>query len=190
MTPLIEEMIHYYIAAHTAIGQLRKYSGDPYWTHPRRVARLLAMYSTVPVSEQMFAGALAHDVIEDTHITEQDIQNHFNDSELTRIIVGLTDEFTHENYPTMNRRARKDAEAARIGFLDERIKTIKVCDLIDNTDSIVSMQPDFAKVYMREKQRLLDKMDAYAPRPCSRLMSVAYQLTDDYFSDKELRILL
>lgn len=186
MTPLIEEMIHYYIAAHTAIGQVRKKTGEPYWVHPRRVACLLHLYSTLTVSEQMFAGALCHDVIEDTHITEQNIQDHFNDTRLTQIIVGLSDKYTKENFPELNRKQRKAAEAARLGELDNEIKTIKICDLIDNTESIVRMDKDFAVVYMREKQRLIHELTG----ACPMLLGVAQNLCDDYFNEKELRILL
>lgn len=38
-------------------------------------------------------------------------------------------------------------------------QSIKYCDLIDNTKSIVQHDPGFAKVYLKEKFDLLQAMD-------------------------------
>ena len=53
------------MAAHAGVGQVRKYTGEPYAVHPIAVAALVRAY--VPdASEEMLIAALLHDVVEDT----------------------------------------------------------------------------------------------------------------------------
>ena len=44
----------------------------------------------------------------------------------------------------------------RLADSSREVQTIKVADLIDNTPSIVEHDPDFARVYLREKRDLLN----------------------------------
>jgi hypothetical protein len=52
------------------------------------------------------------------------------------------------------------AEAARLGTISSEAQTVKLADLISNTRSIVAEDPGFARVYLREKLRVLDVMKA------------------------------
>jgi hypothetical protein len=49
-------------------------------------------------------------------------------------------------------------EAQRLGRASANAQTIKYCDLIDNTSSITTHDPGFAKTYMAEKAVLLEHM--------------------------------
>ena len=53
-------------AAHEAVGQMRKYTGEPYIVHPVEVADIV---QTVAHTEVMLAAALLHDTVEDTGVT-------------------------------------------------------------------------------------------------------------------------
>jgi GTP diphosphokinase / guanosine-3',5'-bis(diphosphate) 3'-diphosphatase len=59
---------------------------------------------------------------------------------------------------TGNRAARKTASRERLALAEGWVQTIKVADLISNTGSIVIHDPDFARVYLREKRLLIDVM--------------------------------
>lgn len=48
-------------------GQFRKGSDIPYITHPLQVARVIAAETRYPISPELIAAAILHDVIEDTH---------------------------------------------------------------------------------------------------------------------------
>lgn len=61
-------------AAHEGIGQVRKYTGEPYINHPAAVAELV---SSVPHTPEMLAAAWLHDTVEDTPITLLDIELNF-----------------------------------------------------------------------------------------------------------------
>lgn len=137
--------------AHRTVGQLRKYTAEPYIVHPRAVAEIVkgVRWST----PEMIAAALLHDVLEDTDISYQEVKAETNWS-VAMMVRDLTDEFVRPSQG--NREERKLKESERLSRCDAFVQTIKVADLIDNTKSIVAYDLEFAKVYLKEKARLLD----------------------------------
>src|SRR6185312_845648 len=67
----------------------------------------------------------------------------------------LTDVFTHEAFPYLNRSIRKQCEALRLHTISRTAQIVKCCDLIDNTKSIVAHDPGFAVKYLAEKREIL-----------------------------------
>ena len=135
--------------------QLRKYSGLPYWTHPIEVRDILL---TVPHTEAMLKAALLHDVVEDTSITIEEVEQRFG-SEVAEIVSGLTDVSRPEDG---NRKLRKQKDLEHTAMQSPETKTVKLADLISNSRSIFFHAKDnkdakaFAKLYAVEKQALLN----------------------------------
>ena len=77
---LIRKVYNYAKAHHE--GQLRK-SGEPYIIHPVQVAYIL---STLGLDDSTICAALLHDVVEDTDITKQDLENEFG-KEIADMVV-------------------------------------------------------------------------------------------------------
>jgi (p)ppGpp synthase/HD superfamily hydrolase len=102
-------------------------------------------------------GALAaagwlHDALEDTKVTEQDIRAAFN----SELLVQWVKEVTDVSRPADgNRAARKALDREHLANASLGGKTVKLADLISNTRSIVQHDPDFARVYLAEKEALL-----------------------------------
>lgn len=134
---------------HAEIGQTRKYTGEPYINHPAAVVELVR---SVPHTEEMLAAAWLHDTVEDTHATMNDIQCLFG-LEVAQLVDKLTDVSRPEDG---NRATRKAMDRAHIATAPADAKTIKLADLIDNSHSIIERDPQFAKVYLREKALLLE----------------------------------
>ena len=64
---IVEKARVFATAAHAAVGQLRKYTFEPYIVHP---AEVFAIVSTVDgATEEMMAAAWLHDTVEDTGVT-------------------------------------------------------------------------------------------------------------------------
>ncbi|MBA8881693.1 HD domain-containing protein [Phyllobacterium myrsinacearum] len=136
-------------AAHAAIDQRRKYTGLPYIVHPVAVAQLVKQAANY--DDAMLCAAYLHDVVEDTGVTLALLREYFDVR-----VCKLVDELTNKvPMSAGNRKTRFKLETERIATISNDAMTIKLCDLIDNTATIVAHDPDFAKVYMREKQVLL-----------------------------------
>lgn len=141
------------LTARTAhMGQVRKYTGEPYIVHPANVATIVA--SVWPHNEDAIAAAWLHDVIEDTHHTYDSILQRFG-IHIASVVDGLTEKATKD---MGNRALRKAFERGRLSVMGRVVQTIKVADLMDNTRSIVEHDPGFARVYLDEKKQLLDVM--------------------------------
>ena len=140
-------------AAHQAVGQRRKYSGEPYWHHPVAVAEIVSAVEMA--TPEMIAAALLHDVLEDTGVTPMDIEECFGER-VAVLVQELTDQFIDPEIG--NRAHRKALERDRLAQVSPEAQTIKYADLIDNTNSIVARAPGFARVYLAEKRRLLEVM--------------------------------
>lgn len=146
---MIASARHFAIAAHSATGQVRKYTGEPYWVHCAEVATLVA---SVTSSAEMVAAAWLHDTVEDTAITIEHIRDEFGPA-VAALVEGLTDVSKPEDG---NRAHRKAIDRQHTAEQSPDCKTIKLADLISNTSSIVLRDPEFAKVYLAEKRLLLD----------------------------------
>lgn len=142
----------YAMAAHAAVGQKRKYTGEPYIVHPAEVASIVA---SVPGSTpDMVAAAWLHDVIEDTGCTFTDVHMAFG-IDIATLVGWLTDVSKPEDG---NRAKRKAMDREHTAQAPAEAQTIKLADLISNSKSIMAHDPEFAKTYLAEKRMLLEVM--------------------------------
>jgi guanosine-3',5'-bis(diphosphate) 3'-pyrophosphohydrolase len=150
--------------AHDSIDHKRKYTGEPYWTHTMSVARILR--DSGCNDNDIIIAALGHDVLEDVYpknsfYSPSKIREVWGDR-VAELILELTDKYTKSVYPNLNHDERKILEAHRISKISYDAQLIKLADLIDNTSSIVRYDPDFAKVYLKQKQYILGLMQTTA----------------------------
>jgi (p)ppGpp synthase/HD superfamily hydrolase len=143
-------------AAHAAVGQTRKYTGEPYVVHPIEVSEIVA---SVGGTDAMVAAALLHDVLEDTGVTFDVLEAEFG-SEVAELVLWLTDVSKPEDG---NRSTRKALDRQHSAAAPAEAQTIKVADLISNTRSIVAHDPGFAKLYLEEKRMLLEVLTKADP---------------------------
>jgi len=148
-------------AAHYAIDQRRKYTNEPYISHPARVVELVKTVDGH--TPEMLCAAWLHDVVEDTKVP-LDVLDKLFGVEVGDMVRALTD-CGHE---CGNRAKRKTIDRERLAQAPGSVQTIKVADLIDNTSTIVQFDPEFAKVYLREKRELLDVLSHADPFLWSR----------------------
>ena len=140
------------IAAHAAVQQKRKYTGEPYIVHPAEVASIVAgVEGSTP---DMVAAAWLHDVVEDTGVTLTDIHMNFS-PEIAALVGWLTDVSKPEDG---NRAKRKAIDREHTAQAPAEAQTIKLADLISNSKSIMAHDPEFAKTYLAEKRMLLEVM--------------------------------
>tara|TARA_B100000131_G_scaffold27433_1_gene26041 strand:- start:6606 stop:7106 length:501 start_codon:yes stop_codon:yes gene_type:complete len=147
MNPVVKKALEFATEAHSS--QKRKYTGEPYIVHPVEV---MSIVKTVEHDDEMLAAALLHDVVEDTPTSITDIRQHFGDD-----IASLVDDLTDVSKPEDgNRKTRKALDRAHTAKASARAQTIKLADLISNSSDILENDPRFAKVYLAEKELLLE----------------------------------
>lgn len=151
-------------AARAHQGQTRKYTGEPYITHPLAVACAVA---SVTDEVEIIAAAVLHDVVEDTAVTLDEIRAEFGDR-VADLVGWVTDVSKPEDG---NRAARKAIDREHLAAAPAEAQTIKLADLIDNTASIVERDPAFARVYLREKTELLAVLTKGDPRLLARAVA-------------------
>lgn len=138
------------------LGQVRKYTGEPYVNHCKEVATILLDHGVR--CPDMIRAAVLHDVLEDTNAKLWQLVERFG-SVVANYVWWLTDQYTSEAYPELNRAQRKALEAKRLADAPHQVKTIKLADLISNTSTIVMCDPGFARVYLKEKRRIVESFN-------------------------------
>ena len=143
-------------------NQMRKYSGVPYYIHLKNVSLISSK-----CSYSLCSIGLCHDLLEDTDSTENELAIFllsigYSCSEtdfIVSCVVELTDEFTKEKYPELNRAERKERERNRLSAISPSAQTVKYADIIDNCRDISEHDPNFSKVYLEECSLLLETMN-------------------------------
>ena len=153
---IVERARVFATAAHAAVGQLRKYTFEPYIVHPREVAQIVESAGGTP---EMIAAAWLHDTVEDTGVTIETIREEFG-SEVAELVGWLTDVSRPEQG---NRAVRKAIDRAHTAAAPGAAQTVKLADLISNTRSIMAHDPKFAITYLAEKRALLEVMTKADP---------------------------
>jgi hypothetical protein len=150
--PIVERALLFAAAAHAAVEQKRKYSGEDYINHPMEVCRILMHHGVH--NQTILAAALLHDVIEDTGVTEKQLRMYFS-KDVADVVMDLTDVSKPEDG---NRKTRKDLDRQHSANGSWEAQTAKYADCISNARSIRKDDPDFWKVYRHEMLALLDIM--------------------------------
>jgi (p)ppGpp synthase/HD superfamily hydrolase len=148
---MVERARVFATAAHAAVGQVRKYTFEPYIVHPAEVAKIVR---DAGGSEAMVAAAWLHDTVEDTGVTIETIRAEFG-VEVAELVGWLTDVSRPEHG---NRAHRKALDRAHSAAAPAEAQTVKLADLIANTRSIMAHDEAFAKTYLEEKRLLLAVM--------------------------------
>ena len=133
-------------------GQFRA-SGDPYIVHPVAVADLLR---DIGASASVIAAGFLHDVVEDTDVTPDQIEQHFG-SEVRELVEGVT----KLGGIHFNDRTEAQAENLRKMFLamasDIRVVLVKLADRLHNMRTIGALREEKRQRIARETREI------YAP---------------------------
>jgi len=129
------ENIHraYELAVKAHIEQRRK-SGEPYILHPIEVARICA--SEIGLGPTAIISALLHDVVEDTDVTQAEINSKFGEK-IGVIVNGLTKLDGLYNVPSPQ--AENFKKVIKTLLVDIRVVLIKMADRLHNMRTLGSM---------------------------------------------------
>jgi len=128
-------------------GVLRK-DGTPYITHPLAVVEKLAALS---LDKETLAAALLHDVIEDTEISEAEIQQRFG-NKVAELVQGVTKLNQLENIHLEEKQAKNLEKMILAMTRDVRVILIKLADRLHNMETLCSMTKESQLRIARETQ--------------------------------------
>tara|TARA_X000001382_G_scaffold130779_1_gene126881 strand:+ start:4910 stop:5419 length:510 start_codon:yes stop_codon:yes gene_type:complete len=138
-------------------GQVRKYTHEPYVTHPIAVMNIV---KSVPHTTEMLMAAALHDVVEDTPFTVEDIRKHFG-NKVAVLVEALTHDKSDER-GKLKRAERKRLDRLQDAENDEDAQTIRAADMLHNAPSMKKYDPKFwekVKLEMAETIKVLTKAD-------------------------------
>jgi (p)ppGpp synthase/HD superfamily hydrolase len=156
------------IIAHDSIKQVRKYTGEAYWTHPLAVAQILI--DAGETNLDVIFGALFHDIPEDVAPKNPAYKDFIWDVEkkfgkpAALFTLECKNRYTKERFPKSSRAERKHLETERLSETSFGAIKIKLADILHNTESIIKHDPIFAVTYLNEKLEFLNLLAARAVR--------------------------
>lgn len=135
------------------LGQVRKYNGEPYFNHVDRVASIVRGLGS---PDRMVDAAFLHDVMEDCGIVYAQLKGNFG-KDVANLVLELTNVYTKENYPKLNRAKRHELEIRRQANISKEAKIIKLADRWDNLRDMcqANVERGFAIKYANESIDLL-----------------------------------
>lgn len=143
---ILEKAIRLCAVAHE--GQIRK-DGPPYIIHPFAVALKLAQHG---FDELTIAGALVHDVLEDTKVTEEELREVLGDK-----VLELVQFVTYDETLSWEDQRKKYINTLRNA--PESAKAISVADKIHNAESLLTAYiergPEIWKSFNRGREAKL-----------------------------------
>jgi guanosine-3',5'-bis(diphosphate) 3'-pyrophosphohydrolase len=142
----------YFFSAKHHANQKRA-SGEPYLVHPLEVSNIIA---DMRLDEISVATGLLHDVVEDTLVTLESLEENFG-GDIAQLVDGLT-KIAH-----ISNRSKEEQQAENVRKMvlamttDARVVLIKLADRLHNMRTLQYLKPE-------KRQRIAQEtLDIYAP---------------------------
>lgn len=148
-----------YEAAREAHATQFRKSGEPFFIHPLNVALILA---NLKLDKETIMAALLHDVVEDTAVTREDLEDEFG-SEVAFLVDGVTKLSDFSKYSSKEEVTKEEIKQESFRKLimamseDIRVILIKLADRLHNMRTLEFQKPD------RQIDISKETMDMFCP---------------------------
>ena len=139
--------------AHALHADQRRKSGEPYIVHPLAVAEILSEFR---LDETSLIAAILHDVVEDTHVSVQEVEKEFG-PQVSAIVDGLTKLAKVEFRSSQEKLAENFRKMIVAMSRDIRVIIVKLADRTHNMRTIKAL-------VLEKRQRISEEtIEIYAP---------------------------
>jgi len=139
--------------AHALHAEQRRKSGEPYIVHPVSVAEILCEYR---MDETSLVAAILHDVVEDTHVSVEEVTDKFGTS-VGSIVDGLTKLAKVEFRSTQEKLAENFRKMVVAMSRDIRVIIVKLADRTHNMRTLKALSAE-------KRERIAEEtLEIYAP---------------------------
>ncbi len=149
----VEKITKAYITADKAHEGQKRYTGEPYITHPIEVARILGQ---LKMDAECICAAILHDVIEDTRLDKKTIAANFGEK-----VAELVDGVSKLTQISCETRELQQAENFRKMMMamaqDIRVIIIKLADRLHNMRTLGALP------YPKKRRIAQETLEIYAP---------------------------
>lgn len=146
-----KQALKYATQAHA--GQTRS-GGDPYISHPVRVANTVASEKMSKNIDALISAAYLHDTIEDTNTTHEDLEKMFGG-----LVASLVQELTSDK-EQIKKIGKTAYLAKKMAIMSSYALVIKLADRLDNVQDIATAKtPEWRKKYKAETEQVLDYVE-------------------------------
>jgi (p)ppGpp synthase/HD superfamily hydrolase len=133
-------------------GTSRKFSGDPYFEHVRKVFKLVKKFDT---RETLGAASLLHDTLEDCpQVTYEILVENFG-----KEVANLVKELTSKE-DLVDAMGKADYLLDKMATMSDDALTVKLCDRLQNLSDHFSASDKFRKKYYEETKYIVDSLKA------------------------------
>lgn len=146
-----KQALKYATQAHA--GQTRS-GGDPYISHPVRVANTVASEKMSKNIDALISAAYLHDTIEDTDTTHEDLEKMFGG-----LVASLVQELTSDK-KAIEKIGKTAYLAKKMSIMSSYALVIKLADRLDNVQDIATAKtPEWRKKYKAETESVLSYIE-------------------------------
>ena len=149
----VNEILRAYDLAETFHQNQFRQSGEPYIIHPLNVAIIL---SEMKADKDTICAGLLHDVIEDTNITKEEIENLFN-RDVSTLVDGVT-KISKLNFSSKQDLSLANTRKIVTGITEDvRIIIIKLADRLHNMRTLEY------KSEFKQQENALETLEIFVP---------------------------
>lgn len=134
-------------------GAYRKFAGEPYVEHPKRVAKFVKKFKRSHKLDDLISAALLHDTIEDTDTTEEDLEKMFGG-----LVSSLVKELSSDE-EELKKMGKKEYLAKKMTGMSSWGLVIKLADRLDNVSDLKNASESFQKKYANETYYILKQLN-------------------------------
>lgn len=130
-------------------GQVRKFNGEPYIEHPKRVAWKVF---EITHNDELTAAAVLHDTLEDTDTSLEELVSVFG-NKIAYLVMDLTN-----NKEGMKELGKEVYLTKKMSNLSSNALLIKLADRLDNVSDLSMENETWSRTYATQTKYILDNL--------------------------------